>query len=100
MIEDVETLIEEERKSKPESSRGERQMTWDDYYSFDQISLWLDEVAASSDFAETAVIGTSYEGRDMKIIKICKGGCGHKPAVWLDGGIHAREWISPAVTTY
>ena len=37
MIEDVETLIEEERKSKPESSRGERQMTWDDYYSFDQV---------------------------------------------------------------
>lgn len=51
-----------------------------------QISLWLDEVAASSEFAETEVIGKSYEGRDMKIIKICQGGCGHKPAVWLDGG--------------
>ena len=53
---------------------------------FLQISLWLDEVAASSEFAETEVIGKSYEGRDMKIIKICQGGCGHKPAVWLDGG--------------
>ena len=36
MIQDVESLIEEERKSKPEP-RGVGQMTWDDYYSFDQV---------------------------------------------------------------
>ncbi|CAH2208480.1 jg14651, partial [Pararge aegeria aegeria] len=23
-----------------------------------------------------------------------------KPAVWLDGGAHAQEWIAPAVTTW
>ena len=27
-------------------------------------------------------------------------GCGSKPAMWFDGGIHAREWVSPAVATY
>ena len=46
----------------------------------------MDELADQYDFAETEIIGKSYEGRDLKIIKLCKGGCGNKPAIWLDGG--------------
>ena len=53
----------------------------------------MDEVADMYDFAETEIIGQSYEGRDLKIIKICKGGCGNKPAIWLDGGMYVRQNI-------
>lgn len=43
------------------------------------------------------VAGESYEGREMKIIKISSSsGPSNKQAVFVDGGIHAREWISPA----
>ena len=42
------------------------------------------------DFVSTEVIGQTFEGRDMRVAKVCKGECGSKPAVWLDGGIHAR----------
>ena len=46
----------------------------------------LDDLANQYDFIETEVIGQSWEGRDLKIVKICKGGCGKKPAIWIDGG--------------
>ena len=48
----------------------------------------LDELAAQHDWVETEVIGQSWEGRDLKIVKICAGGCGRRPAVWIDGGNH------------
>lgn len=96
-IQDVQELIDQQSENKPQH---DGRMTWDDYYNYEEIMTYLDEVSSMYDFAETEVIGTSYEGRDMKVLKLCKDGCGNKPAIWLDGGIHAREWISPAVTTY
>ena len=47
-------------------------------------------------------IGNSYEGRELFLIKIGNSTSPglRKPAVWIDGGIHAREWISPATVAY
>ena len=46
------------------------------------------------------MIGQTWEGREQKLLKICRGGCGNKPAMYLHGGTHAREWISPATVAY
>lgn len=36
-------------------------------------------------------VGNTTEGRPIKIMKISTGGASsQKPAIWLDGGIHAR----------
>ena len=36
----------------------------------------------------TEIIGRSFEGRELKLAKICRGGCGNKPAMYIQGGIH------------
>ena len=45
-------------------------------------------------------IGRSTEGRPLKVIKIGRSNGQVKPAIWIDGGIHAREWVSPATVLY
>ena len=75
-------------------------MNWLEYHSQDDIESYLDYLVENYDFAQTETIGESYEGRKMRVLKICKEACGSKPAMWIDGGIHAREWITPAVATW
>lgn len=44
-------------------------------------------------------IGASTEGRQMKVLKLSTGGS-NKPAIFIDAGIHAREWIAPVTSLY
>lgn len=46
-------------------------------------------------------IGNSVEGRPLKLLRISSNTRNNaSKSVWVDGGIHAREWISPATVTY
>ena len=65
-------------------------MTWDEYHSLDDIYTYFDYLEETFDYVSTEIVGQSYEGRDIRVVKVCKGGCGSKKAVWIDGGIHAR----------
>jgi len=46
------------------------------------------------------VIGKSHQGRPINLIKVSSNNGKSKPAIWVDGGIHAREWASPATVLY
>ena len=50
--------------------------------------------------AKVIDIGKSVEGRQLKVLKIGLAKKNIKPAIWIDGGIHAREWTSPEIVQY
>ncbi|XP_068960817.1 carboxypeptidase B [Petaurus breviceps papuanus] len=66
------------------------------YNTWEKIEAWTEEIAAENpELVSRSVIGTTFEGRSMYLLKVGKAGS-NKPAIFMDCGFHAREWISPA----
>ena len=76
---------------------------------------YLNCIASSSSLVTKYNAGKAVEGRDIIVVKVSNGR-GSKPAIFIgkikynsmidvyvnylqDGGVHAREWISPATVT-
>jgi len=55
-------------------------------------------LAATNQYATLESAGTSFEGRDLPMLKVSTGTA--KPSVWIECNIHAREWISGATCLY
>lgn len=97
MIEDVEKLHQSNQVKHSRTSSG---FDWRDYHSHNDINTFIDELAVSNaGWVSTTSIGKSYEGRDMRVVKIEKAGPG-APIAWIEAGIHAREWIASATATF
>ncbi|KAK5642670.1 hypothetical protein RI129_008837 [Pyrocoelia pectoralis] len=65
------------------------------------INAYLDTLAAQyPDLVQLETIGNSYEGRELKVIQISTNRAASKPAIFIDAGIHAREWLAPAQALY
>jgi len=102
--ENLQTVIDESRADNEHAHDGFRKrasssINFLEYNRFSTISSYLDSLAAENSLCSTFSLGKSSEGRDLKVLKISTGGF-NKPAIWLDAGIHAREWAAPATALY
>lgn len=100
LLEEVGRAIEHEKKWSVARS-DDHQMTWTAYQRLATIYNWMDAMAEKYPSLVTVQdVGKSTEGRPLRVMKISTAGANStRPAIWIDGGIHAREWISPATTT-
>jgi carboxypeptidase A1 len=101
MIEDVQRMADEQLiPSAPATGAPEDWFTA--YHNYSATIQWLKDLAQQySNIAEIVTIGKTYENRDILGIHITsKKSNVTKPGVFNDGGIHAREWVSPATVGY
>ncbi|XP_065597743.1 carboxypeptidase A1-like [Cyrtonyx montezumae] len=99
MIEDVQQLLDEEKRTMMLSRRMERsasKFNFASYHTLEEIYDWMDTLVADHpNLVSKIQIGESYEKRPLFVLKFSTGGS-NRPAVWLDTGIHSREWVTQA----
>lgn len=68
-----------------------------------QINDYLDSLAEKYPNVVTVInAGLSYEGKQLKYVRISSSRFEqlHKPVVFIDAAVHAREWVTPPVALY
>merc|ERR1712115_670055 len=96
-VENIDTGSARESSGSCASISG---MSWTQYHSYDTITKYMSCLSSSYKRLVTMyTIGYSSEGRVLRVLKVGMPG-DKKKAIWIDGGIHAREWISPASVTF
>ncbi len=77
---------------------------WDRYHDYAAATKLLQDLArAFPERARLISLGKSYGNRQMWVLEITNsktGPAGDKPAMWIDGGIHANEIQASEVVLY
>ncbi|XP_053625765.1 zinc carboxypeptidase A 1-like isoform X2 [Plodia interpunctella] len=98
IIEDFSKIIEHEKQVYRRSGLP---FSWKAYYDVDDIYSFLRNM--SNDYPQwtnVVVGGQSYESREILGLRINTPTRTNKKIVFIESGIHAREWITPATTTF
>lgn len=93
----IQELIDEQ-KSSMVRTKNDRSIVGK-FGRYEEINAYLDSLAAANPLlVQSKNIGKTFEGRDLKTVII--GTPTAQRSIWIDCGIHAREWISPATCVY
>ncbi|NXW68245.1 CBPA1 Carboxypeptidase, partial [Hirundo rustica] len=93
-------LLDEEQTEMLRSSRqlplSTETFNYEAYHTIDEIYNFMDMlVAENPNLVSKLEIGRSTENRPLYVLKFSTGGT-NRPAVWIDTGIHSREWVTQA----
>ncbi|XP_062438671.1 carboxypeptidase B [Rhea pennata] len=92
LIDNLQTAVDAQFDSKVRTASH----SYENYNKWETIAAWTADVAAQNpNLVSRSIIGETYEGQQMYLLKVGKSGT-NKKAIFMDCGFHAREWISPA----
>uniref|UniRef100_A0A2K5CUE2 Carboxypeptidase B2 n=1 Tax=Aotus nancymaae TaxID=37293 RepID=A0A2K5CUE2_AOTNA len=96
LLADVEDLIQQQISNDTVSPRASSSY-YEQYHSLNEIYSWIELITEMHpDMLKKIHIGSSYEKYPLYVLKVSGKEQTAKNAIWIDCGVHAREWISPA----
>jgi murein tripeptide amidase MpaA len=101
--ENVQRALDAEKVTAPLRTRASfRNSNWfTKFLRLDEINAAIDTlVRENSNIASVKVIGSGHEGNEIRLVTVTSDKNSNKPGIWVDGGIHAREWASPATVLF
>eukprot|EP01123_Difflugia_compressa_P006261 TRINITY_DN18433_c0_g1_i1.p1 TRINITY_DN18433_c0_g1~~TRINITY_DN18433_c0_g1_i1.p1 ORF type:complete len:424 (+),score=80.92 TRINITY_DN18433_c0_g1_i1:52-1323(+) len=102
-INDVESLVQQQMEGRDKlQPQPVGAIDYTVYHTYDEVIAWVKTLPTSYPNLVTLVnLGKSYEGRELLAVKVTSTkNTNPKPAIWFDGCIHAREWITTATVIY
>uniref|UniRef100_A0AAG5DUP9 Zinc carboxypeptidase A 1 n=1 Tax=Anopheles atroparvus TaxID=41427 RepID=A0AAG5DUP9_ANOAO len=98
LLHNMQELIDTEQHSiKPKNTPPE-DFNWLFYHHLTTINQWLQLQVNTYPYLELIRLNESYEHQSLIGVKLAKNP--ENTAIFVECGIHAREWISPASCTF
>ncbi|XP_022161977.1 carboxypeptidase B-like [Myzus persicae] len=106
-INDIQRAINDENPPINEDElelfgRQGHNLTFERYHKVDDIYKYIDHLSQEyPDIVEIETIGKSHENVPLRVIRIkLDRNATDTKSIWIDGGIHAREWIAVSSVLY
>ncbi|XP_069792297.1 carboxypeptidase O [Narcine bancroftii] len=97
LTENIQDLLDHQIPSDNELLHSPRVHSYTKYHTMAEIYAWMDQMKEThKDLVTKHHLGVTYQNRTMYFLKISRKSDKPKKIIWMDCGIHAREWIAPA----
>ncbi|KAM9305597.1 carboxypeptidase O-like [Gastrophryne carolinensis] len=97
LFDNITPFIHNAEKARQRRRRSTNEYDYNKYHPMEDIYKWINLMSEKhSNLVTQHYLGSTYEARPMYYLKISQPSDNPKKMVWIDCGIHAREWIAPA----
>ncbi|XP_038643503.1 carboxypeptidase O-like [Scyliorhinus canicula] len=97
LTQNIQDLLDRQIQSEDKQRFNSRAHEYTKYHPMEEIYHWMEQMKENyKELVTQHLLGVTYEKRPMYYLKISRKSDRPKKIIWMDCGIHAREWIAPA----
>ncbi|XP_078407637.1 carboxypeptidase O [Cetorhinus maximus] len=97
LTENIQDLLDNQIQNEDKQPFNTRAHSYIKYHPMEEIYHWMEQMKENyKELVTQHLLGMTYQKRPMYYLKISRKSDKPKKIIWMDCGIHAREWIAPA----